>query len=135
MGHLDYLRTTETSHQHSPPWMPCQTHVALTSAVHATSGAICGPAVRSDQHRGWCEPGKETAVQQERQRALLTVCLLHRLHSSNAPRGLPTSHRWAQVMTLTPELPSPSESGWNKKPGGGWCITWTTIPEVSEACR
>ncbi|CAM1313671.1 Uncharacterised protein r2_g2416 [Pycnogonum litorale] len=39
------------------------------------------------------------------------------------------------MMTPAPELPSPSEWGWNKKPGGGWSITWTTLPEASEACR
>jgi len=38
-------------------------------------------------------------------------------------------------MTSAPELPSPSEWGWNKEPGGGWSITWTTLPYASEACR
>ncbi|KAK0131219.1 hypothetical protein N1851_034085 [Merluccius polli] len=38
-------------------------------------------------------------------------------------------------MTPAPELPSPSEWGWNKKSGGGWSVTWTTLPEASEACR
>ena len=31
--------------------------------------------------------------------------------------------------------PSPREWGWKKKPGGGWSINWTTLPEASEACR
>jgi hypothetical protein len=31
-------------------------------------------------------------------------------------------HCWAQMMTPAPELPSPSEWGWNKKPAGGWSI-------------
>jgi len=44
-------------------------------------------------------------------------------------------HCWAQMMTAAPELPSPSEWGWNKKSDGGWNITWTTLPEASEACR
>ena len=43
-------------------------------------------------------------------------------------------HCWAQMMTPAPELPSPNEWGWNKRPGGGWSITWTTLPEASEAC-
>jgi len=44
-------------------------------------------------------------------------------------------HCWAQMMTHAPQLPSPSEWGWNRKPGGGWSITWTTLPEASESCR
>ena len=44
-------------------------------------------------------------------------------------------HCWAQMMTPAPELPSPSEWGWNKKPSGGWSVTWSSLPEASEACR
>ena len=25
-----------------------------------------------------------------------------------------------------------TEWGWNKKPGGGWSINWTTLPEASK---
>ena len=44
-------------------------------------------------------------------------------------------HCWAQTMIATPELPSPSEWGWNKNENGGWKIYWTTLPEATQACR
>ncbi len=44
-------------------------------------------------------------------------------------------HCWAQMMVAAPELPPPSEWGWNKKPSGGWEIHWTTLPEATQACR
>lgn len=44
-------------------------------------------------------------------------------------------HCWAQVMNPIPELPSPSDWGWEKKNGGGWQICWTTLPEAAEVCR
>ena len=44
-------------------------------------------------------------------------------------------HCWAQTMIATPELPSPSEWGWNRNENGGWKIHWTTLPEATQACR
>ena len=44
-------------------------------------------------------------------------------------------HCLAQTMIATPELPSPSEWGWNRNENGGWKIYWTTLPEVTQACR
>ena len=44
-------------------------------------------------------------------------------------------HCWAQIMIAAPELPSPSEWGWNVKAEGGWEICWTTLPEVTQVCR
>jgi len=63
MGHLDHLRRRHTSILR----LGCHARLTCHWRVDATTGAICGPAVRSHQHRGWCEPGKETAVQQERE--------------------------------------------------------------------
>ena len=44
-------------------------------------------------------------------------------------------HCWVQTMIATPELPSPSEWGWNRNENGGWKIYWTTLPEATQACR
>ncbi len=44
-------------------------------------------------------------------------------------------HCWAQMMIAAPELPSPSEWGWNKRVEGGWEVCWTTLPEATQACR
>lgn len=42
---------------------------------------------------------------------------------------------WAQMMVASPVLPSPGDWGWKKKDEGGWEISWTTLPEASQACR
>ena len=39
------------------------------------------------------------------------------------------------MMIVAPELPSPSEWGWNEKAEGGWEICWITMPEVTQVCR
>jgi hypothetical protein len=39
------------------------------------------------------------------------------------------------VIITAPELPSPSEWGWNRKAEGGWKVCWTTLPEATQACR
>ena len=44
-------------------------------------------------------------------------------------------HSWAQTMIATPELPSPSEWGWNRNENGGWKICWSTLHEGTQACR
>ena len=44
-------------------------------------------------------------------------------------------HCWAQAMVASPELPSPSEWGWNKTTDGEWEVNWTTLPEATQACR
>ena len=44
-------------------------------------------------------------------------------------------HCWSQVMIPNPEIPSPNDWGWSKKPEGGWEACWTTLPEASQACR
>ena len=43
-------------------------------------------------------------------------------------------HCWAQMMIAEPELPSPTEWGWNKVEDG-WEVCWTTLPEAAQACR
>ena len=63
MGHLDQLWRRHTSILR----LGCHARPTCHWRVDATTAAICSPAVRSHQHRGGCEPGKETAVQQERQ--------------------------------------------------------------------
>lgn len=45
------------------------------------------------------------------------------------------SYCWAQMMVAIPVLPSPADRGWKKKVEGGWEISWTTLPEASQACR
>ena len=44
-------------------------------------------------------------------------------------------HYWAQTMIATPELPSPSEWGWNINENDVWKICWTTLPDATQACR
>ena len=44
-------------------------------------------------------------------------------------------HTWAQMFVTTPEIPSPSEWGWQEITGGGWEVKWTSIPEASKVCR
>ena len=45
-------------------------------------------------------------------------------------------HCWAQVMIVSPELPSPADRGWKRNDqGGGWEVVWTTLPEATQACR
>ena len=38
-------------------------------------------------------------------------------------------------MVPSPELPSPSQWGWNKSTDGEWEVNWTTLPEATQACR
>jgi len=43
---------------------------------------------------------------------------------------------WGQMFIAAPELPSPSEWGWNRKNKDSvWKITWTLLPEATQACR
>ena len=44
-------------------------------------------------------------------------------------------HCWAHTMITTPELPYPSEWGWNRNENGGWKICWAILPEATQACR
>ena len=46
------------------------------------------------------------------------------LHTKRA--AYQAGHCWTQTMIATPELPSPSEWGWNRNENGGWKIYWTT---------
>ena len=54
-------------------------------------------------------------------------------HSKRA--AYQAGHCWSQAMIPNPEIPSPNEWGWSKKPEGGWEACWTTLPEASQACR
>ena len=44
-------------------------------------------------------------------------------------------HCWSQTMVPSPELPSPSQWGWNESTDGDWEVNWTTLPEATQACR
>ena len=44
-------------------------------------------------------------------------------------------HCWGQTMVPPPELPSPSQWGWNESTDGNWEVNWTTLPEATHACR
>ena len=43
-------------------------------------------------------------------------------------------HVWGQALVPNPELPSPSEWGWQNELGT-WKPLWTKLPEASKACR
>ena len=47
----------------------------------------------------------------------------HRSELQNAP-----------IAEGSPELPSPKEWGWEKNTSGSWEVTWTELPEASQAC-
>ena len=40
----------------------------------------------------------------------------------------PAGHVWAQMLVAIPELPSPSEWGWEQNTNGGWEVKWTELP-------
>ena len=44
-------------------------------------------------------------------------------------------HCWGQTIVPPPELPSPSQWGWNESTDGNWEVNWTTLPEATHACR
>ena len=50
-------------------------------------------------------------------RAIDGLLFTHAAFSQHIKRA--ARHRWAQMKTPESELSSPSECGWNKKPGGG----------------
>ncbi len=55
-------------------------------------------------------------------------------HSKRA--AYQAGHCWGQTkVASSPELPNPSNWGWKKKDTGGWEVNWTTLPEVTKACR
>ena len=46
-----------------------------------------------------------------------------------------SGHCWGQMMVAALELPSPGDWGRKWKDTGGWKVHWTTLPEVTQACR
>ncbi|XP_014677523.1 PREDICTED: uncharacterized protein LOC106817375 [Priapulus caudatus] len=44
-------------------------------------------------------------------------------------------HIWAQAMTSSPTLPSPSSWGWKLDDDGHWIPLWSVLPEASKGCR
>ena len=39
-------------------------------------------------------------------------------------------HCWGQTIVSPPELPSPSQWGWNESTDGNWEVNWTTLPRL-----
>ena len=44
-------------------------------------------------------------------------------------------HIWGQALIPNPELPSPSDWGWQKDKDGAWTPFWTSLPEALKGCR
>ena len=42
---------------------------------------------------------------------------------------------WRQCLVCVPELPSPSNWGWQKGPDQTWQPIWTNLPQASQACQ
>ena len=42
---------------------------------------------------------------------------------------------WAQMFTAVPKQPSPAEWRWLQTNDGRWDVKWSTLKEVSHACR
>ena len=126
-------QASETSHQHSAPWVPCQIHRPLTRGCNHWSDLWFWCTIAPAQMRVWTMQGNSYSA---RKAERLMDCLQHGMHSSNTTRELPTRlvTVGTQMMTPAPELPSPRERDCNKNSSGGWSIIWMTLPEAAEAC-
>ena len=66
---------------------------------------------------------------------LMHECHQQKLHLYNILRELHTYHGLKQQLLLRSYHHIPSEWGWNKSMGDAWEVHWTTLPEVTRACR
>ena len=44
-------------------------------------------------------------------------------------------HCWGKCLEVLPQLPPPSEWGWQRGPTQAWDTLWTTIPQASQSCQ
>ena len=44
-------------------------------------------------------------------------------------------HVWGQTLLCNPQLPVPTDWGWNKVDDGGYEPYWTTLPEAAKICQ
>ena len=44
-------------------------------------------------------------------------------------------HIWGQALQNQPDLPSPSEWGWERTPTSSWTPKWTTLEQVQAMCQ
>ena len=44
-------------------------------------------------------------------------------------------HCWGKCLEVSPQLPHPSEWGWERGPNQSWEPLWTTIPRASQSCQ